>query len=373
MEVERVVRALASTAEGRVLPIVALGLAFVLVGLWAERHISIETDPERFVPSDSKVIKDLWQIRDVAGSSNQLDVMVEADDVTRPEVLDWIGEYTQRQIDEHPGEIVRAESMVSIVSRVIGGPPTTEDVEAIAGVAPAAITDTFISADRTRAHIIFAIGPISLRAQDRLLDEMKADLNAPPGVTAAAAGLAVIGIEAVHALADNRLLLIYAALAVKLMWFLIIYRSLMKTALALLPIVIAVGSASAAIYLLGIELNPLTTLSTPLVIAVSVEFSVLIMARYYEERGRGLSPREAVDTASTRIGRAITASGLTTIGGFGVLAFSGFPLLSSFGIVTSLNVAIALLATLVILPELLVWADEETGLVPVREDLRPAE
>ena len=108
-------------------------------------------------------------------------------------------------------------------------------------------------------------------------------------------------------------------------------------------------------------------------IAVSVEFSVLIMARYYEERGRGLSPREAVDTASTRIGRAITASGLTTIGGFGVLAFSGFPLLSSFGIVTSLNVAIALLATLVILPELLVWADEETGLVPVHEDLRPAE
>jgi hypothetical protein len=77
--------------------------------------------------------------------------------------------------------------------------------------------------------------------------------------------------------------------------------------------------------------------------------------------------------ASTRIGRAITASGLTTIGGFGVLAFSGFPLLTSFGIVTAMNIGIALLGTLIILPSLLVWADEEELLVPVREDLRPAE
>ena len=54
-----------------------------------------------------------------------------------------------------------------------------------------------------------------------------------------------------------------------------------------------------------------------------------------------------------------------------MLAFSGFPLLETFGIVTALNVGIALFSTLIVLPPLLVWADEERGLMPVHEDLRP--
>jgi len=373
LEVEWLVRALRSSADGRLLPIIIAGVAFVLIGLWAERHITIQTDPERFVPQDSRVLRDLYRIRDTVGSSSELGIMVEADDVTRPEVLTWMADFAARQLQQHPTELLRAESIASIAGRITGAPPTQEDVEAILPIAPTAITNTFVSEDRTQGHIIFAIGPISLGERQELLAEMQADLNAPAGVAATPAGLAVIGIEAVDALSANRLLMIYAALAVKLAWFLLVYRSLTKTALVLLPILIAVGSSSAAIYLLGIELNPLTTLSAPLVIAVCVEFSVLIMARYLEERGRGLAPREAIDTASLRIGRAITASGLTTIGGFGVLAFSGFPLLESFGIVTALNVGIALLSSLVVLPPLLVWTDEETRLMPVREDLRAAE
>ncbi len=51
------------------------------------------------------------------------------------------------------------------------------------------------------------------------------------------------------------------------------------------------------------------------------------MARYFEEREAGRLPNNAISTASTRIGRAFLSLGLTTVAGFGVLAFSGFPLL----------------------------------------------
>jgi len=156
-------------------------------------------------------------------------------------------------------------------------------------------------------------------------------------------------------------------------WLALVYRNLVKTLLPVLPVLIALGGSSAAIYLLRIELNPLTAVSGPLIIATCTEFSVLIMARYFEERERGQSPSEAISTSSLRIGRAITASGLTTIGGFGVLAFSGLPLLQTFGVVTALNVGIALFSTLIVLPPLLVWADEGTRLIPVREELRTIE
>ena len=373
LEVARLVRVLTSTADRRLLPVVAIGVAFIFIGLAADRQLTIQTDPEKFVPQDSQVLQDLFRIRDAAGSSSQLGIMVEADDVTDESVLRWMDEFTTRQTQQHPTELLRSESIASIVSRITGGPPATADVEAILAIAPDAITDTFISEDRTQAHIIFAIGPISLHERKELLAEMQSDMGAPDGVTATASGLAVIGIEAVDALSANRTLMTYVALGAVFIWLLIAYRNLVKTILPLLPVLIALGGSSAAIYMLGIELNPLTAVSGPLIIATCTEFSVLIMARYFEERERGRSPRDAVATASTRIGSAIAASGLTTIGGFGVLAFSGFPLLEGFGIVTALNVGIALLSTLIVLPPLLVWADEEAGLAPIHEDLRPAE
>lgn len=42
-----------------------------------------------------------------------------------------------------------------------------------------------------------------------------------------------------------------------------------------------------------------------------------------------------------------------------MLAFSNFPLLDNFGRVTALNVGLSLLSTLILLPPLLYWADEE--------------
>ncbi len=372
LEVAGIVRTLTST-DRRLLPIVAIGVAFIFIGLLADRQITIQTDPEKFVPQDSPVLADLRTIRDVAGSSSQLGIMVEAEDVTDQVVLDWMNSFVSRQIAEHPNELKSAESIASIVGRIVGGAPETEDVETVLAMAPPSITTTFVSEDRTRAHIIFAIGPVSLDEQRLLLADMKEDLDTPPGVTATPAGLAVIGIEAVDALSANRTLMIYAALGAVFVWLLLAYRNIVKTVLPLVPVLIALGGSSAAIYVLGIELNPLTAVSGPLIIATCTEFSVLIMARYFEERERGHSPREAIDVASSRIGRAITVSGLTTIGGFGVLAFSGFPLLETFGIVTALNVGIALFSSLIVLPPLLVWADEETGLIPYQKDLRPVE
>jgi len=139
------------------------------------------------------------------------------------------------------------------------------------------------------------------------------------------------------------------------------------------PILLALGSSSVLLFFLGIELNPLTAVSGPLIIAMGTEFTLLLMARYFEERGRGAMPREAMQAATLRIGRAITVSGLTVMGGFGVLAFSNFPLLTDFGKVTALDMGLALLSTLIVLPPLLIWLDEGIGLAPAEERLRAAE
>jgi predicted RND superfamily exporter protein len=94
------------------------------------------------------------------------------------------------------------------------------------------------------------------------------------------------------------------------------------------------------------------------VIAACTEFTSLILLRYVEERRRGFEPREAVDVAASRTGRAFVVSALTAIAGVAVLSFSSLPLLADFGRIVALNVTVALLSALVVLPPMLVWADK---------------
>lgn len=372
-EVERFVGAMTRTTAGKGLVVLAIAAFIAVVGVYLDRRLTVQTDPERFVPADSAVLRDLYRIRDVAGSSNELNFLVEAPDVTDPQVLSWMLEF-ERKLDARDDVFLRSTSLASLVEQVTGSDEfTREAVQRTLDVVPAAIRNTVVSDDRTRAAMIFAIGPISLEERKRVIEEVTADLDPPPGVLVRPAGLAVIGVEAVDALSANRDLMSFAALGAIFVLMVIAYRNPVRAVAPILPVMLALGSSSVVLYAFGVELNPLTSVSGPLIIAMGTEFSLLLMARYYEERERGASPREAMELASHRIGRAITASGLTVMGGFGVLAFSGFPLLESFGQVTALNIGLSLLSTLFVLPALLVWADEgffakvpEQGAEPVR-------
>ena len=176
-------------------------------------------------------------------------------------------------------------------------------------------------------------------------------------------GLAVVGVGLLRNLSANRAVLTYLGLALVALWLLIRYRSLARALLTLVPIGLAVGTSSVVVGAFGLTLSPLTTVSGPLVVASCTEFSVLILARYLEERQAGLVPRDASNQAARRTGRAFFTSAVTTIGGFAVLIGSALPLLRDFGIIVTLNVSVALLAALVVMPPLLVWADENGHLV----------
>jgi hydrophobe/amphiphile efflux-3 (HAE3) family protein len=368
--VENVVQTLTRNTVGRVLPIVVVGLLIALVGLLVDSRIPVQTDPERFIPQDSAVLQDLYHIRDVAGSSSELGILVEAKDVTSPEVLGWMAAFQERMKQEH-GELLRSNSVATLLMMgADGSVPASDLVERVLATTPVGVQRSLVSDDRTQASVIFSLGKeVSLQERKTLIDSIKADLRLPPGVSATPAGLSVVGVEAIDALSANRDLMVYAAMGAIVLGLFFIYRHPIKAVAPVLPIVLALGSSTALLFFLGIELNPLTAVSGPLIIAMGTEFTVLLMSRYFEERGRGALPREAMQVATQHIGRAITVSGLTVMGGFGVLAFSGFPLLVDFGKVTALDMGLSLLSTLIVLPPLLIWLDEGIGLVPVEEGL----
>ena len=120
-------------------------------------------------------------------------------------------------------------------------------------------------------------------------------------------------------------------------------RSVVRSLLSLVPVLIAVGAASLVACAFNLKLSPMTAVGGPLVVAACTEFTSLILLRFLEERRRGLVPQAAVDVAAARTGRAFIVSGLTAIAGVAVIATSSLPLLRDFGIVVAMNVAVALL------------------------------
>ncbi|ELY98764.1 efflux RND transporter permease subunit [Natrialba aegyptia] len=125
-------------------------------------------------------------------------------------------------------------------------------------------------------------------------------------------------------------------------------------AVTLLPVVFSVSWILGTMYLLGIPFNVMTGMITSLTVGLGVAYSIHMSERYSLELKRTGSVWKAMSRTVTGTGGALLGSAATTVGGFGVLAFAILPPLQQFGIITGLTIIYAFLASVLVLPSLLV-------------------
>ncbi|MGH9132787.1 MAG: efflux RND transporter permease subunit, partial [Ilumatobacteraceae bacterium] len=387
--VERIVVWLGSLRSSWAPPVLVIAAVVLFVtGVLVENRTEIESDPVKWIDQGSQTVEDVEFLEERTGFSTTLGILVEANNVYDQEVIDLIHRFTseseQRPLVTTTSSLVGTMSKILTIEGASDVPPTSDEIAAAAESMPDDIRKALLSPNdpgadvRTATHVSLRLAPAGLDERAVLVDELRADLDRligeldlppdsvlltglPPGqepVRAVPAGLATVGIGLLDNLEANRAELTYLALCLAGLYLTLRHRSLTRGLLALVPVFLAVGASATIVGLLGLELSPLTTVSGPLVIATCAEFSVLILGRFLEERQSGLPPREAVDTAALRTGRAFFTSACTTIGGFAVLIGSALPLLRDFGIIVTLNVGTAVLAALVVMPPLMVWVDE---------------
>lgn len=348
-------------------PLAVLAVAVFVIGSVLEPRLKLETDPVNWVDQDSEVIRDIRAVEREIGGASDLGVFVVAEGegatVFTDETVRFVDELAATTIEDFSDELVVDSSIVATVRKltdVPGAPsisPTGDLVKAAWEVAPEGVQKSTASADGSAFNLIFLTGGGSLEDNAKVVDTIRDDTEAPEGLKVTPSGLAVVGVGLLENLEANLVELTWLAVALVFVFLLIRLRSFTRAVLSMVPVLIASGVATIAIYLFGIELSPMTAVGGPLVVATCTEFTSLILLRYIEERRRGLEPREAIDVTAARTGRAFIVSAMTAIAGVGVIAFSSLPLLSNFGLFVALKVAIALLAALVVLPPLIVWAD----------------
>jgi uncharacterized protein len=344
---------------GRPLPILALGVIVAFSGFAIDHRINTQTEPEQFIPSSSQTLKDLNRLSALTATSNSIDFLVTAPDVTDPAVVQWMAGLAE-SISQSDSRITGVQSFATLLTE--GGSTPDFSPQAIDDAlksAPPAIVKGFISPDHKSADITVTIAhDVPLIDQGSIIDNIGRDSHPPAGVHMTAAGLGVIGIAAETRLTSHRMEMTFLALAAVVLLLLAVTRNIAYTIIVALPIGLVIGWTSAAMYVFRVPLNPLTAISGPLVVALGTEFGILLMMRYREERENGLTPQDAMATAYQLSGRAIAASAFTVVGAFLALAFHPFPLLSQFGIVAVLGVALSFAGAMLVMPPLLVWSDE---------------
>ncbi len=380
--VERTVRWLGSLPRATVVPLVVLAVVLPVAGLLLESGTRIESDPINWADPSSQTIVDARHLEDETGLATTLGVFVETDGPSTGNGVftDQMGAFVVDLVDrtgEENAEVVGASSLATTVgwlTDVDGAPsipPSGLDMLQAYEVAPPALQRTLVAADGNAAQVLFQLGPSGLEERSVVLDRI-GEAIADPGdaallpanATATTGGLAVVGVGLLENITANRSALTIVALLLVGAFVVLAHRDVARGLLTMVPVLLAVGTSALLIRLLDVTLSPLTTVGGPLVVATCAEFSILLVARYAEERERGLDPHESTRVAAERTGRAFFTSALTTLGGFAVLMLSPLPLLADFGLVVTINIGVAVLSALVVIPPLVMEADRR-GLLTI--------
>jgi len=356
--IDRILSRIAKLAVNNTLPIFLVALAFGIAGGVVDHWLPTNTDYEELIPQDIAELKELRELREIIGSGGEIRFMIETDDVVSPVVLGWLKEYQDEALALHP-ELISVNSLAALVSETTGGLiPAEEQIQQILDNTAPLYLAQVISSDHKMASVSFDTKYISLEETHDLLQLMQEEANLPVGVQLSPVGSLAIGASTIDALVGSRLKLNLICLGAILVVISLVYRRLSSIIFTIIPVGAVIAWSSLDMYLIGIPLNPLTAVLGIIVIGICTEFMVLLIGRYDEEKRLGLSPKNAMVTSLSKIGRAIVVTALTTLGGFGVLIASDFVMIRDFGIATVLGVLLCLIITITVMPGLIVWYDE---------------
>ena len=369
--------------------VLAVGLAVAIVGWAVDTQSVVVSDVRELVPRDLQALKDVNVLKDETGVAGEIDVTVRADDITRPEVISWMTKFQQATLKDggyatgdtcrqkkDPPKLCPALSLPDIFRSVNAN--SQQQINTLLDAVPAYFSQGVVTKDRKTANLAFGIRLQSLEEQKKVVDRIKDRLDPPDGVEASVVGLPVLAADANAALSSawRRALTLLAALAAVFLVLLAFRRSRREAAVPLIPIALVTGWSAGVLFLLAqlpgpfsVELNPMSVTLGALVIAISTEFSVLLSARYRQEREAGAPPARAIERTYASTGAAVLASGATATAGFAALIASDIRMLRDFGILTVVDLSVSLLGVMLVLPAALVWA-EQHGAFSLR-DLNP--
>jgi hypothetical protein len=196
----------------------------------------------------------------------------------------------------------------------------------------------------------------SLR-RDALLKKIKYELINKLGLTEDnihLTGLLVLYNNMLQSLFESQILTLGIVVIALMVMFVVLFRSLKIALIAITPNLLAISAVLGVIGWLNIPLDMMTITIAAISMGIAVDNTIHYIYRFRQEFRAEHNYVKTVFKCHGSIGNAIYYTSVTIIIGFSILALSNFLPSIYFGLLTGLAMLIALIASLTLLPQLLI-------------------
>lgn len=374
--IEQVIERVAETTT-RHPGVIIIAVIAMIAGYALDPTIGVEIDQSTFVPQDLPSIVHFRGLTNSLGyKMGDMTIMVKAQDVASPDAIRWMQDFSVYELQNNP-DVLAVNSLATVIEAHNNGtlPSTGKGLEDAIGTLPPDELDSYVDDFRGTGLVLMTINTADTPHLMSMLQRVQKDLQLmqpPAGIQASLSGEQMVMLSTLGSLQSDRLLMTLESGLLVLVGLLIIFKGdWVRAVVPVFAVIIVTGLSCIVMILLHMKYTPLSVTLGALTIGIGVDFSILHMERYYEEKAKGHPPKEAMRIATGKIGNAIFASATTVIAGFGALVVSNFSILSNFGIVTIIDFMMALCSAFVIMPPLLVtldtwWSKVHGGVVPSR-------
>lgn len=310
--------------------ITLVGIILAAIGFSMESKIPVETNMTKLIPQDMTALKNTTYLQKQVGSTTYLTYLVKDDDVRDKSTLQDIKKFAYKEDSRYNG-IVGVSTLESTYRQTSGSLTNQSQSQINSGISqlPSTIKTTMLTSNNHYTMVQFKVKKsYSTEQEQTLMKNINKDLkHDDTHLNISSAGTQNMMITGVSNMTANHGLIIVLGLAIIAVVLLLLYHKIRLAILPLFPIAIVLGLSPLTLHLLGESYNPLTIALSSLVLGIGTEFTILILERFHEEQRLGKQVQDSMVSAVSNVGQAITASGLTVVGGFAALIFVNFPVI----------------------------------------------
>ncbi len=353
-----------------VLLCVLLVSSFMAYGI---TKVSTTTDFEEFLPQDYPSVKVMSELEDKFGGGGLSfeSILLKADNVTKADIIKAILELenTLRMDPDLEGYAAQVVAYIDYVVPYIENYDSLPDHQLEASIqfvlAQPEVKSRaaeFLAADQKAALI-----KVSLNTElpNHSLSEMNdvfhdrvdefdgKHANLTTGIT----GELTQQKDIQGMMGRDTSVLIPAAMILVILILFLVFRRFSDIFLPFLTVAVGAMWVIGVLGFLGMQFTMIHVALIPLILGIGIAYSIHVLNRYYEERGRGLRVEKAVVKSVKTIGVAVSLSAITTMIGFGSFLVSDLPPLREFGIFAALGILFTFILAVTLLPALLIIRD----------------
>lgn len=194
--------------------------------------------------------------------------------------------------------------------------------------------------------------------RNELLEKIKKDLNQiidPEVASFRLTNLMVLYNNMLQSLFNSQIATLGVVLLILSMMFIILYKSLILTLIALIVNIVPIGFIFGFMGWFNIPLNIMTITIAAIAIGIGVDDTIHYLERFKKEFKKEPDYPKIIHLTNTNTGYAMYYTTVSVIVGFSILVLSNLIPTIYFGLLTILTMFVALMADLILLPKLLLF------------------